>query len=236
MKILAFDTTSVYGSAAVLEADQLLGEVCLAGLSSHSVRLLRQVDFLLQQFSLSIQDIEAYAVAAGPGSFTGIRVGLSTVKALARASGKPVAPVSALRALAYKIRENTEQPLAAMIDAKKAEVFAALYKVSQGNWVELIAEGAYRPLDFLALLPQKGKVWFIGSGVEAYKKEIQAVFGGRALLASRSFFLAAEVGVLGWQLLQQGKGLKADEVEPIYYRPSQAEEKRLSVGKEKKTL
>ncbi len=236
MKILAFDTTSIYGSVALLAADQILGEVGVEGLSSHSVRLLRQVDFLLQQFSLSIKDIEAFAVAAGPGSFTGIRVGLSTVKALARASGKPVASVSALRALAYKIRENNEKHLAAMIDAKKAEVFAALYRVSRGDWRELIAEGAYLPHDFLALLPRKGNICFIGSGVEAYKKEIQTVFGGRALLANRSFFLAAEVGILGWHLLQQGKGLKAEEVEPIYYRPSQAEEKRLSVGKEKKTL
>jgi tRNA threonylcarbamoyladenosine biosynthesis protein TsaB len=236
MKILALDTTSPQGSVALLEDNELLGEITLAGAGTPSQYLLKGVDFLLHQFSLTIKDMEGYAVAAGPGSFTGIRVGLSTVKALGLASGKPIAPISGLKALAYKVISAEGSPVAVMMDARKGEVFAALMDKSEnGGLIELVSEGAYRPQDFLDLLPKK-KVYFIGSGVKVYYQRVINTLAERAILSRRSLFMAYEVGLLGWLKLKEGKGLSPEKVEPIYYRPSQAEEKCSLRKNQKKDL
>lgn len=237
MKILAFDTTSSQGSVALLEDNELLGEITLAGAKSPSLHLLKSIDFLLNLFSLTINVIEGYAVAAGPGSFTGIRVGLSTVKALALASGRLIAPVSALKALAYKVISTEGSPVAVMMDARKGEVFAALFesKDSEGL-MEIVPEGAYKPLDFLNFLPTEKKIYLIGSGTKIYYQKIMNILGERAVLSRRSLFIAHEIGLLGWAVFKEGKGLNPDKVEPLYYRPSQAEEKWSSIKNQKKNL
>lgn len=230
MKILAIDTTSPYGSVALLEKEELLGEIGLAGLSSHSRQLLKSIDFLLQSFSLKIQDIEGYAVAAGPGSFTGIRVGLSTVKALGLASRRPVAAISVLKALAYKVIRAEGFPVAVMMDARKGEVFAALYDwQAKKGFVELIGEGAYKPKQFLSFLPKDKNIRLIGSGLKIFYDKIIECLGDRAIFSQCSLFAAYEIGLLAWFDLKEGKGLDPINVEPIYYRPSQAEEKEPSI-------
>lgn len=227
MKILAIDTTSPYGSVALLDEEELLGEIALAGISSHSRQLLKSIDFLLQAFSLKIQDMEGYAVAAGPGSFTGIRVGLSTVKALGLASKRPIAAISVLQALAYKVIKAEGFPVAVMMDARKGEVFAALYDwQGEAGLVELIGGGAYKPNQFLSLLPKDRNICLIGSGLKIFYNKIIESLGERAIFSQRSLFAAYEIGLLGWLILKEGKGLEPDRLEPIYYRPSQAEEKK----------
>jgi tRNA threonylcarbamoyladenosine biosynthesis protein TsaB len=103
MLVLAVDTTTPSGSVALLEDETLLGEANVESAATHSARLLRSIDFLLGAAGRDVKNIDAFAVAAGPGSFTGIRIGFGAVKALAFASGKPVAPVSTLLALATKL-------------------------------------------------------------------------------------------------------------------------------------
>ncbi|HOI45980.1 MAG TPA: tRNA (adenosine(37)-N6)-threonylcarbamoyltransferase complex dimerization subunit type 1 TsaB, partial [Candidatus Aminicenantes bacterium] len=103
MRILAVDTTTWTGSVALLEDAKLVCEVNWESRSSHASRLLSSVDHVLEAGGIQIRDVDGFAVAVGPGSFTGIRIGLSTVKALAFASRKPVAAVSTLRALALKL-------------------------------------------------------------------------------------------------------------------------------------
>ena len=104
MLILAVDTTTPGGSVALLEDETLLGEANIESPATHSARLFRSIDFLVGALGKDIRDVDAFAVAAGPGSFTGIRIGVGAVKSLAFASGKPVAPVSTLLALASKTR------------------------------------------------------------------------------------------------------------------------------------
>lgn len=237
MKILALDTTSPWGSVALLENDELLGEMTLAGAKSPSLHLLKSLDFLLNLFSMTINDIEGYAVAAGPGSFTGIRVGLSTVKGLSLASGRLVAPVSVLKALAYKVISSEGSPVAVMMDARKGEVFAAfLVGTENEKLIEIVPEGAYKPQDFLNFLLKEKNIYLIGSGIKIYFQKIKNILGERAILSRRSLFVAHEVGILGWSILKEGKGLSPDKVEPIYYRPSQAEEKWSSIRNQKKNL
>jgi len=226
MLILAVDTTTQTGSVALLRDAALVEQSDMAPPAAHSARLLGTVDGLLARHGLSIRDVEAFAVAAGPGSFTGIRIGLSAVKALAFASGRPVAPVSSLEALAAKAAGPEAALVAPIIDAKKGEVYAALFRAHAGGLKEIVAQGAYAPAAFLDRLAGSESIVFVGSGVEAYDQAVRDKLGRRAVFSSAPPFIAAEVGRLGYERLSRGGGVAADQVEPLYFRLSQAEEKR----------
>ena len=226
MFILAVDTTTLTGSVALLREGTLVEQSDMAPPAAHSARLLRTVDGLLTRHGLSIRDVEAFAVAAGPGSFTGIRIGLSAVKALAFASGRPVAPVSSLEALAARAAGPEAALVAPIIDAKKGEVYAALFRAREGGFDEVVAQGAYAPAAFFDLLAGGETVVFIGSGLETYGQAVRAKLGTAAVFSGIPPFIAADVGRLGYKLLSRGGGVTADRVEPLYFRLSQAEEKR----------
>jgi tRNA threonylcarbamoyladenosine biosynthesis protein TsaB len=226
MLILALDTTTGSGSVALLEKTRLLGEINTETSGSHSAILLRSVDHILRANSLKIEDIAGFAVAAGPGSFTGIRIGLSTIKAFAFASGRTVAPVSTLSALALKLKDSRSRLVAPFLDAKKGEVYAALFESKGEALDEVLPQGAYTPDQFLSALPGHRMITLIGNGVEVYKEKIQAYLKDKARFSARSPFIAYEVGMLGYDLLKKGRGVRGEELQPLYFRKSQAEEKK----------
>ena len=226
MLILAVDTTTPSGSVALLRDMDVLGEFDLESPSTHSARLLRSVDLILQANNLEIQAVDAYAVAAGPGSFTGIRIGVTAVKSLAFASGKMVAPVSTLEALASKIAASPVRLACPILDAKRGEIYAALFEVRSGRLVEAIPQGAYDPDAFFARLPAHRVTSFVGNGLALYREKLLTYVRDKARFPRRSPFIAAEVGRLGHRLLIEGKGVAARDLEPIYFRKSQAEEKK----------
>jgi tRNA threonylcarbamoyladenosine biosynthesis protein TsaB len=226
VRILALDTTTGSGSAALLEDTRLVVEINSRSPSSHSARLLKSIDHMLELASWQIKDIEGYAVAAGPGSFTGIRIGLSTIKALAFASGRPVAPVSSLAALALKLKDAGVRLLCPILDAKKGEVYGALYESEGGELEEIIRQGAYAPDALFSRLPAHRVISFLGSGVDVYGDKVRSYIRDKARFSDRSPFIAREVGVLGYRLLSQKKGIRGEALEPIYFRRSQAEEKK----------
>jgi tRNA threonylcarbamoyladenosine biosynthesis protein TsaB len=223
MRIIAIDTTTPSGSVALLENERVLGEIGIESASTHSTRLLLSVDFLLKKQGLSIGDIDGFAVTPGPGSFTGLRIGLSTVKAFSFATGKPVARVSSLLALAYKHIDGAEGLIGPMLDAKKGEIYAALYSRNGGRLKEIVPQGAYAPEEFFKLLPRRITV-FAGSGIPLCRKRLQALLGDKARFSARPAFVAAETGRLGLEILMSGKGVDSTAVEPVYFRRSQAEE------------
>jgi tRNA threonylcarbamoyladenosine biosynthesis protein TsaB len=225
MLTLAVDTCSPSGSVALLENTQLLGEFNLDSEVTHSERLLLAVEFLFQVLGSRLEDVEGYALAAGPGSFTGIRIGMSTIKAFAFAHNKPVVPVSNLKALALKLRQPQSKLLCPVLDAKKGEVYAALFEVKAGELQEVISQGVYKPDGFFSHLPSHRVVSFIGSGVDAYKDKIFAYLKDKARFSSRSHFIGYEVGLLGYEVLRRKKGMDFRKIEPLYFRKSQAEEK-----------
>lgn len=224
-RLLAVDTTTSSGSAALLEDRRLVGEVAGESGTTHSARLLGAVDLLLRTGGVAVTDIDAFAVAAGPGSFTGIRIGLSTVKALAFASGKPVVPVSSLKALALKLVLGGAGLACPVLDAKKGEVYGALFESRGGRLVEIIPQGAYGPEDFFSRLPAGAALAFIGGGAAVYRDKIPARVLEAASFPARTPFIAHEVGLLGLEGLEEGRGVPAEGVEPLYFRRSQAEEK-----------
>jgi tRNA threonylcarbamoyladenosine biosynthesis protein TsaB len=225
MLILAVDTTTPSGSVALLEEETLLGEACVESAATHSARLLRSIDFLLGAHGRDVKAVDAFAVAAGPGSFTGIRIGVGAVKALAFASARPVAPVSTLTALAAKLVGGAEDLICPLLDAKKEEIYAALYEARDGGLAEIVPQGAYAPDAFFARLPAGRSIAFIGGGLDAYRDMLLARVGDGARFPRRSSFVAAEVARLGAALIREGRGVDAAALEPIYYRRSQAEEK-----------
>lgn len=223
LRILAVDTTTSSGSVALLEDHRLLGEIAGESATTHSARLLGAVDHLLGSEGLAIADIGAFAVAAGPGSFTGIRIGLSTVKALAFASGRPVVSVSSLRAAALKLALAGAPLVCPVLDAKKGEVYAALFETEAGRLIEIVPQGAYDPDDLFSRLPADKAIAFIGGGSAVYRETIVRRLRGNAVFPLRTLFIAHEVGLLGLEGLEEGKGVPADKVEPLYFRRSQAE-------------
>jgi len=222
--ILAVDTTTPGGSVALLEDESLLGEANVESPATHSARLFRSIDFLLGALAKDIKDVEAFAVAAGPGSFTGIRIGVGAVKSLAFASGKPVAPVSTLLALASKIATEGAPLVCPLLDAKKEEIYAGLFEAGERGLIEIIPQGAYDPEAFFARLPAQGVIAFAGSGLALYKAKLMPHVGDRARFPERSPFIAAEIGRIGAGLIRAGKGIDAAALEPLYFRRSQAEE------------
>jgi tRNA threonylcarbamoyladenosine biosynthesis protein TsaB len=224
VRVLAVDTTTPSGSVALLEDGRLRGEFCLESPGTHSARLFRAIDALLGAAGLGLREIDAFAVAAGPGSFTGIRIGLGAVKSLAFASGKSVAPVSTLVALAMKPAADGARLVCPLLDAKKGEIYAALFARERSGLVEIIPQGAYSPDGFFARLPARRVVSFIGGGLEAYRRRLEPYVRDKARYSGRSLFIAAEVGRAGRRMLEEGKGVAAAGLEPVYYRRSQAEE------------
>jgi len=226
MLVLAVDTTTRFGSVALVSEEKLIAEVNYASPSSHSRQVFQALDEVFKVAAEDLKHLDGLAVAAGPGSFTGIRIGLSLVKALALASKKPVARISALEALAWKLALPGVDLIVPMVDARKGEIFACAFKLVNSQLEEIIRPGAYDPEVFLGLLPGDHSIHFIGTGVNQFWPLINAGLGQRAKVTGRSCHIAAEVGKLGLEILNKGKGFLPEELEPIYYRKSQAEEKK----------
>jgi tRNA threonylcarbamoyladenosine biosynthesis protein TsaB len=224
MILLAVDTTTPEGSAALLKDRKLLSEVNGWGRLSHSQRLLPAVQQMLEGERMEIRDVEAFAVAAGPGSFTGIRVGLSTVKSFARALDRPIATVSTLAALAEKLRRPGTRLICPLMDAKKGQVYAALFEQKGKGLRELVPQGCYGPDRFLSLCPGGRIIHFIGTGVPPYRRRIFDYLGDKARTSRRSLFIAHEIGLLGHDMIRASLGKNHLEAEPLYFRKSQAEE------------
>lgn len=211
MRVLAVDTTTPRGSVALVEGTETRGEVRLTAADSHSRWLVPAIDFLLGELGLAVSDLHAYAVATGPGSFTGLRVGISTVQGLALASGRPCLGLSALDALAALVRDGAET-LVAMMDAYRGEVYAALYDRS----ARLRSERRVGPPE--AFLDEvHGSAAFVGCGAERYGAEIRTRLP-QALFPPCEPFLAAALGRLAEPLLVAGEGRGPEALRPLYLR------------------
>ena len=127
MRVLAIDTSTARGGIAALQDTRVLGHVFTDSQEDYSTRLLPEVAYLLKELNLRVADFDVYAVTAGPGSFTGLRVGLTTVKAWAEVHRKPIAPVSGLQAVAAQASGASEY-VAAVLDGRRAQIFGGLYR------------------------------------------------------------------------------------------------------------
>jgi tRNA threonylcarbamoyladenosine biosynthesis protein TsaB len=163
---------------ALLEQDRLLGEYLFSGAKAHSQRLLGMIDRLLTDSGCSIGDIDLFAVSLGPGSFTGLRVGISTAQGLALAAGRQIAGIPTLEALAFQARGCCDQ-ICPMVTARGQEVFTAHYRTTdKDGLVQVREETVIGPEAWLAGI--SGETVFLGSGAVRHRKTIEALLGAHA--------------------------------------------------------
>lgn len=222
MRILGIETSTKTGSVAVVSDDCVIAQYSLNIELTHSERLMATVDRVLKDTGLGIADLDGFAVAVGPGSFTGLRIGISAVKGLAFATGKPVAAVPTLQALAWNL-PFAEYPVCPLLDARKKEVYAALYKNEDSAPVLMMPEMVVSLSQLAAGVT--GTTVFTGEGSHIYRAEIEKIFSKRALFAPRSAILpsAAAVAEIGLEMLRGGNQADPDALTPKYIRRPEAE-------------
>ncbi len=222
MKVLAVDTATGSCSVAILEKESLLAEVTLVSNRTHSEHLMGMITEAIRLAGLTISDVDGFAVTRGPGSFTGIRIGLSTVKGLATASNKPVVGVSSLKALASQCYAPSIL-ICPLIDARRGEVYYASYRYQEGHLLQLNSEQVAPPGNVMPGLHEP--CLFVGNGVVPYREVIRLRLGQLALFApvSQSVIRAATVGFLGMKRLWDGDMGDLVRLAPRYIRPSDAE-------------
>jgi tRNA threonylcarbamoyladenosine biosynthesis protein TsaB len=225
VRVLAFDTSTQAGSVSILDDERLVAEYSLNVRTTHSERLLSMMDRLLGDAGYALSDINGLAVAIGPGSFTGLRIGISTVKGLALATKLPVAAISTLDALAHTL-PFASLPVCPILDAKKGEVYASLYEWHGGRME--------RRWDYQVMAPEElcqrvtSDVLFVGDGVEPFQSLLSSRLGDRAHFAplSRRLPSAACIAELGLRELSAGRVVDPSTLAPIYLRSSEAELRR----------
>lgn len=239
MIVLGIDTTTLACSVALLKDDTLLAEATLNIKKTHSERLMPLLDNLLTESGIEREAIEAIAVAAGPGSFTGLRIGVSTARALAQGLDIPVVAVSTLEALA----EGIPVPgvlICPLLDARRNQVYTALYQRSAelpSKLKTMLEPSAFALEDLIELIRKHDSmVVFIGEGLKAYSTELEKAFpAGWAVITPAPFRIcrASLVALTGRRLLQENPAVSYLDVLPNYLRLPEAE--RLAKKKDKET-
>ncbi len=230
MKILAIETSTMLGGIAIMDdLSGLIAEVRLNVKSTHSERLMTEIAHVLKQAELKVSDFDVFAIAIGPGSFTGLRIGLSTVKGFSYATGKPIVSVPTLEALAWNF-PFCRHPVCTMLDARKKEVYSALFKWEDGGFIRLIDEVSIkvnRVLEDIKLSSDK-KVVFTGEGAILYRDKIIEVMGNKAIFASPEKIVPSPANVASIGIKKAIKGEFSEPVSlvPFYIRRSEAELKR----------
>jgi tRNA threonylcarbamoyladenosine biosynthesis protein TsaB len=224
MKILGIDTSTSCGSLGIIDDDEVVAEYTLLRDETHSARLVPAIQALLKEARLGLDEIDGMAVSLGPGSFTGLRVGLSAVKGLALAAERPVVGVPTLDALASNL-PFTPCVICPILDARKGEVYTALYKYGESGRIEQLTPYQVLPPPLLLeKIPLQDTI-FLGDGVEAYGGLFEERLGTQALFAPPHlrFLRGSTVAEIGLQRFKQGEQDDISLLVPIYVRPSDAE-------------
>jgi tRNA threonylcarbamoyladenosine biosynthesis protein TsaB len=211
VRILAVDTTTARGSVALADGDDVLAEVRFTSTDRHSTHALPAVDFLLKSAGWDTAAPDAYAVTTGPGSFTGLRIGLSTVQGLALASGRPCLGISSLDVLASRIVGSADW-LVALVDARRDQIYGGFYDRS-GKPRGLPRVDSLESL--LRDVPQATA--FVGDAAARHRGEIEAHAPG-ALFPRRGPFLAGALARLASARFAAGATGSAEELRPLYLR------------------
>jgi len=229
MNLLCFDTTSRDASIAVLRDGEVLLEYNFSSREDLSAMMIPSLEFLLGSLGLKVPQIDLFGVAVGPGLFTGIRIGLATLKGLNFCAGKPMVGVNTLEALAYKFAD-TRKNIVPMIDARKGEVYLACYRFSDGGMRELLAPCLLNIHDASPKLAPFTDRIFVGSGAEYHGDFLKSAFPDFRLLY-RSHFLASEIGKIAWQRYgRQQYMTDLQQLLPVYIRRPDAEGQRAQPG------
>ncbi len=232
MKVLAVDTSSSVASVAVVDGGRVLGEYGISQKMSHSQKLVPMIRELLSNLELKAADMDLFAASTGPGSFTGLRIGVTTVKALAYAVQKPVVGVPTLDALAFNVPAY-DGLVCPIMDARNRQVYTAVYRREEGRLAKVTDYMALDLDELIELLVAKGeRVVFNGDAVELHRAYLEEKlkscrFAPDNLLLQR----ASSVAMVGLDMANRGLIENCFDLVPFYLRKSQAERVREMEGK-----
>lgn len=230
MKLLAIDTTGAYSSVAIYD-DGKITQIINEDNYSHLQKLIPVIQNLLEKENVKPQDLDAIAVSMGPGSFTGIRIGMATAKGLAQIWNKPIVEVPTLASFAFKNLswlDEKDVAICPVFDAKRHQIYGGAYKI--GSDAQLIPDSAYDLDDYLKLLAEAkdkySKVVFFGDGIKAYEEtlnafEIEHNFAPEDERSQNAYAAA----MLGAKLFSEGKTTDCYNAKPEYLRAAEAERK-----------
>lgn len=228
MKLLALDSSGLVASVAVIEDDTLLGEYTINHKKTHSQTLLPMLDEVARMIELDLSGLDAVAVAAGPGSFTGLRIGSATAKGLGLALDIPLVSVPTTDGLAYNLYGHRDL-VCPIMDARRRQVYTGIYAFSDAGMEVLLPSSALGIEEILEKLEVLGRpVVFLGDGVPVFREEIEAnckvPFSFAPAHVNRQ--RASAIAALGLELAKAGKTESAAGHRPEYLRLSQAERER----------
>ena len=231
MKILAVDTTAKTATAALTEDERLLGLTVLNTPNTHSVTLLPMIDGILKGAAITVGDVELFVCSAGPGSFTGVRIGTAAVKGLAYSDKKPCVGVSALEALALNVTAE-DGVICPVMDARRNQLYNALFVHEGGSLKRLTPDRVITAQELAAELKvTEKKIYLTGDGSDIAKRAL-CQNNIAELHEVLKYHNAYNVALLGYRTyMQASDGERAtftcEKLSPVYLRASQAERERL---------
>jgi tRNA threonylcarbamoyladenosine biosynthesis protein TsaB len=215
MQILAIETSTLTGSVALLSDDRLLGELTLSVSVQHSERLMPAIEQILRDASITPEEVDAYAVAVGPGSFTGLRIGIAAAQGLALAHGKPLVGVSSLEGLARNVL-YFPGVIVPLVNAYRNEIYRGRYRSDKDRLIPLDEDRVMGMKELLEEM-RRGEedILLLGNGLDVYGDEIRQTAERRVHFASPIFHIprAAQIAALSYE-----KSIDSKYLEPILPR------------------
>ncbi len=225
MKILAIDSSAVVGTVALCEDRKLIAHYTLNTGNTHSQTLLPMIESVLKSAEWEIDDLELLAVSQGPGSFTGVRIGISTIKGLAFGKNIPCAGVSTLEALAYNLR-YCNGIICPVMNARRAQVYNALFSCKSGVLTRLCPDRAISIAELDAELSTMDQpIYLVGDGYDVTLEGLEKTTT-QPIPEEQRFQSAYSVALCGLDAFARGEAVDDITLAPIYLRPSQAERER----------
>ena len=224
MKILAVDTGTKRCSVAIVEKSSLLAEITMVKDQTHSKHLMKMIHRVVGMSGIELSELDGFAVNRGPGAFTGLRIGISSVKGLAAASGKPVVGVSSLDVLAMQASLSSYL-ICPLIDARRGEVYCSRYRFQNGDLIKENKENVFPPET--AIFDINEPCMFVGNGARLYRAEIVHIMGNLAYFAPfcQNTIRASTVAYLSMRRFESADTDDVGALSPQYIRKSDAEMK-----------
>jgi len=223
VKVLGLDTSTLMTTCGVIDDNRLLGEYSLSQDMSHSEKLVPMIKEVLDNLKLNIKDIDLYAVSVGPGSFTGLRIGIATIKAFAHLTNKPVVAVSTLEALAYNLPFS--KIVVPMIDARRNRVYTGIYSWDNGRLETIMKPDVVEISELLEGLKKYESVVVNGDGAIKYRDIIMDALDERVKFSTtgQNMCKASSICELALQKYHEGDVDDYFTLAPDYLRETQAQ-------------
>lgn len=220
MRILSVDTSTMMSSISILEDNRIIGDYSVNQDQTHSEKLVLNIKRLLEDVKLTVNDIDLFAVAKGPGSFTGLRIGMTSIKAIAQALDKDIIGISTLEAMAFSVLK--EGYIFPVIDARGKRYFSGLYRREDGE-LEKIFEEILHEDEIYELVKGLDKYIFVGDSASLLPDKIKNLPNVEIAPANLNNAIGKNLCVLAKRKYEDGKSTSLFELEPNYLRKSQAE-------------